>query len=143
VGARNVFRDQLEAQVRELKIESQVTLAGYVSDAELIQLYQTSHALVQPSFSEGFGLTGIEAMASGTLVLASDIPIFKEIYQTAAIYFNPHSVSNFVIAAQSVQALSVAKRRDRLKAALTLVQNYDWRVMAQKTWETYLSTQAA
>lgn len=143
VGARSVFRDQLETQIRQLKIESQVTLAGYVNDVDLIKLYQTSHALVQPSLSEGFGLTGIEAMASGTLVLASDIPIFKEIYQTAAIYFNPQSVSNFVIAAQYVQTLSPAKRRDRLKTALELVQNYDWKVMAQETWNTYLSVQTA
>jgi alpha-1,2-rhamnosyltransferase len=57
------------------------------SDADLALLYKSSSSLIFSSIAEGFGLPFIEAMRYGTPVIASDIPVFREIGQDFATYF--------------------------------------------------------
>jgi len=57
------------------------------SDAQLAALYRGAAALVYPSICEGFGLPLIEAKHYGAPVIASDIPIFREIARDGIIYF--------------------------------------------------------
>lgn len=136
VGARSVFQEQVQELVKRYKVKDQVQMLGYVNDKSLCELYQQSSALVQPSLSEGFGLTGLEAMAAGTPVLASDIPIFKEIYQDAAIFFDPHSTSSFV---QAVKNLEINKRADLIKRGQRVALQYQWSKMAEITLQHYLT----
>jgi alpha-1,2-rhamnosyltransferase len=60
-----------------------------LTDAELMHAYAHSLALVFPSLAEGFGLPIVEAIASGTRVFASDIPVHREIGGDACVYFDP------------------------------------------------------
>ncbi len=133
VGSRSVFRERVETYVKYKNIQDQVEFLGYVPDFALAELYQSVTALVQPSFSEGFGLTGVEAMSFGASVLASDIPIFKEIYQDVAYYFSPHSTASFV---QAVHALE-NNTDDKNKEGILLAKTYSWEKMTQKTLEEY------
>ena len=52
-----------------------VTLTGHVSDDDLAAIYSGARALVFPSDDEGFGLPTVEALACGTPVVASDLPV--------------------------------------------------------------------
>lgn len=90
VGARDVFSQVFTAAVRERGLSDRVRLLHQLSDRELVELYQSSSLLIQPSTSEGFGLTGVEALACGTPLIASDIPVFHEVYGAAAFFFDPH-----------------------------------------------------
>jgi glycosyltransferase involved in cell wall biosynthesis len=139
VGSRNIFQDQVKEQVSNLKIESQVHFLGYVPDEELGMLYQQALALVQPSFSEGFGLTGIEAMAMDCPVIASDIPIFKEIYGEAAVFFDPHSPESLSKGITTLRAFTSKSRQEIIKKGQHQVKKYDWQDMALKTYNVYLS----
>jgi len=56
------------------------------SEADYLALLETATALVTTSLDEGFGLPLVEAMSLGTPVVASDIPIFREIGGEAALY---------------------------------------------------------
>jgi glycosyltransferase involved in cell wall biosynthesis len=96
ISARNVFTDQTLKKAGELGISRQVTFLGNCSDEQLLAQYRQATAVIQPSLSEGFGLTGVEALATGTPVLASDIPVFHEVYQQAALFFDPHSAQTLV-----------------------------------------------
>ncbi len=132
-GSRNVFQDQVKSYIKYKNIENQVEFLGYVNDVELTKLYQQVTALVQPSFSEGFGLTGVEAMSFGTSVLASDIPIFKEIYQNAAFYFSPYSTASFI---QAVHALEM--NTDKINTeGIAIAKSYSWEKMAAETLAAY------
>ncbi len=63
---------------------SRVRLTGAVPDAELPGLLASHDCIVLPSLSEGFGLTLVEALASGTPIVASDIPAYREIWPAGA-----------------------------------------------------------
>ena len=66
-----------------------------VTDEEYDGLLRKATALVSLSRAEGYGLPLVEAMAVGTPVIASDIPIFREVGADAAIYVDPESPEQF------------------------------------------------
>jgi glycosyltransferase involved in cell wall biosynthesis len=66
-------RERLEALIRDLDAESWITLAGYVSDDELIDLYQRAWVLTNGSLAEGWGMSITEAAACGTPAVVTDI----------------------------------------------------------------------
>ncbi len=69
-----------------------------VPAAELRLLYRHAQVTVCPSFGEGFGFSGVEAMRCAGVVAASDLPVHREIYADAAVYFDPYSSGSIVSA---------------------------------------------
>lgn len=134
VGSRTVFQDRIKKRVRDLQLDSQVVFHGPLSDQALTTLLHHSTALIQPSLSEGFGLTGVEAMSAGVPVIASDIPVFREIYQDGALYFNPHHDPELVSLLKNLTSATLAtigKKGGRVSA------RYSWDVMAKRTLAAY------
>jgi glycosyltransferase involved in cell wall biosynthesis len=62
---------------------------GRCSDDELASIIAGARALLMPSFAEGFGLPVIEALELGTPVIASDLPVFREIAGDIPTYVDP------------------------------------------------------
>jgi glycosyltransferase involved in cell wall biosynthesis len=85
-----------------------------VPSDDLRLLYRHAAATVCPSYYEGFDFAGVEAMASGGAVLASDIAVHREVYDDAAIYFDPYASASLVSAYGS---LLQAGRREQLQRA--------------------------
>lgn len=102
VGARDVFTGSFIAEVNRRGLEDRVSIKSRVTDDQLVQLYQSCGAVIQPSTSEGFGLTGVEALACDTALIASDIPVFHEVYGDAAQFFDPHSSASLVSAIETI-----------------------------------------
>jgi len=59
-------------------------------DAARDQAYRRATALIMASAAEGFGLPIVEAFQRGLAVLCSDIPVFREVAATGAVYFPPN-----------------------------------------------------
>lgn len=72
-------RGKLQRLSRKLGIQDKVTFTGFISEEEKIKLLKSSHALVLPSSTEGFGISVIEAMAAKTPVIVSNISALKEV----------------------------------------------------------------
>lgn len=72
-----------------------VTHIGYVDQQDSPALYQVAALFVMPSLYEGFGMPVLESMASGTPVLASDIPVLREVGGQHASYTDTQDVEAF------------------------------------------------
>ncbi len=89
--------------------------------SELRVLYARARATICPSLGEGFDFSGVEAMKSGGPVVASDIPVHREVFADAAEYFNPYSVNALTEAIQAVVDPASSARRDELVARGAIV----------------------
>ena len=139
VSARNVFVSRLEKLVKRMNAASYIRLLGFIPDSDLGALYQNSVAFVFPSLSEGFGLPGLEAMSVGTLVLASDIPVLKEVYKGNAVYFNPYDYTSIEKAMEDALSMEVSIRREKIEKARGFAKRYSWDKMARETLKVYES----
>lgn len=70
-------------------------ITGYITDGQMIWLYQHCKGFVFPSKYEGFGLPPLESVALGCRNLyLSDISVFREIYGDVAVFFDPEDRAN-------------------------------------------------
>jgi len=80
----------LAERARDLGIRDRVVFPDHLDDDALVELVQGATALVQFSRYEGFGMPGLEALACGTPVIASNIPALVEVLGTAAVHVPLH-----------------------------------------------------
>jgi glycosyltransferase involved in cell wall biosynthesis len=73
-------------QLARLGVQDFVCQAPRMAQAEIAQLYRLAALVLMPSEAEGFGLPVVEALACGSIVVASDIPVFREVGGTAAVF---------------------------------------------------------
>jgi glycosyltransferase involved in cell wall biosynthesis len=83
-SCRGAYRRHLEGLVHERGLGARVRFIDYVERPELIRLYQRCAAFIYPSKWEGFGIPPLEALACGARVIASDIPVHREVLGSAA-----------------------------------------------------------
>jgi glycosyltransferase involved in cell wall biosynthesis len=109
---------------------------GYVDPEKRRALYDGAHCLIQPSFTEGFGITVLEAMTAGVPVVVSDRGALPEVVGDAAP----------IVPVESAEALAAAIERlldDRGFAAqcvargLARSREYQWERTARRVYETY------
>ena len=136
VSAPSIFTSKTKRLVSRLGQNDYVTFTGFLPDQALRSLYQEAAALVQPSTSEGFGLTGLESMAAGTPVISSKAGSLPEIYEEAALYFNPQDEKD--LSEKIRRLVSDSKLRDGLiDAGIKQSKEYSWKKMAQQTLAMY------
>ena len=96
-----------------IKMPDNVKMLGYVSDEELMGLYQHAMCFVYPSLYEGFGIPPLEAMYNKCPVIVSDCASLPEVCGDAALYCNPHDVNSLY---DCIEELSQEKVRNELIA---------------------------
>lgn len=112
------------SHLHNLDLDSVLRL-GFVSNEDLVNIYNLATVYCQPSFSEGFGLPVLEALACGTPVACSQTSSLPEIAGDNAAYFDPHdikSMSQAIIKAKPPQVQPKFSWEETAKQTLMVYQ---------------------
>jgi glycosyltransferase involved in cell wall biosynthesis len=116
--------------------KNQVTLTGFVPDSDMPALYSLATLYCQPSLSEGFGLTPVEAMACGCPVVYAIGSSLTEVMDYQGEFFDPLSQKSLSQALTKVWT-SPATQLELSKASLKRASVFSWRQTALQTLATY------
>ena len=134
IAGRDERHPEIPAAAERLPAGS-IVLPGRLPDDAVPTLYRGAAAIVLPSLAEGFGLPVMEAMASGTQVVCSDIPALREIADGIAIFCDPADPASF--ARGMLEALTVDSVRKRRQSGLARAGEFSWHRAAEKTAAVY------
>jgi len=117
--------------------DDELLFTGYVSDEELVRLYNLCQLYVFPSWHEGFGLPALEAMACGAPVIGANTSSLPEVIGLDEALFDPFDVK--AITAKLAEALTDESFRQRLRAhGLQQAKKFTWDETARRAiaaWE--------
>ncbi len=131
-GAAGWKNDDLHPMIARGVSEGWLISCGYVSQAALAGLYRSAVLVCCPSLYEGFGLPVLEAMGAGTPVLASDIPVHREIAGDAAILLPSEDPARWAEAAAAL-AEDDGRRRELSERGRLRAGEFSWRRTADAT----------
>lgn len=120
----------------DLKITDYVRWIGYIDEADKPSLYRLADVFVFPSMYEGFGLPVLEAMASGTPVVANEVSSIPEVTADAAFLVdegNAKAMGGAIIALLLQQPF----RDSLINQGLARATNFSWRKTAKETLSVY------
>ncbi len=129
---RKVLRYQLHKRIRFLGFQPQDTLAV---------MYRLASAFVFPSLYEGFGLPPVEAMASGTPVVTSNVSSLAEVAGDAAMLvdpYDPEAIADGIIRVLTDDGL----RRDLIARGLRRARSFSWEASVQRIHRIYADVAA-
>ena len=113
-----------------------------VPASSLRTLYANAAAVVCPSIAEGFDLSGVEAMLSGGVVAASEIPVHREIYGNACVYFDPYSPRAAADTIGKLIAPEAESLRGKLRRTGAKTGAKYLRSAVAPQWERFFETEA-
>ncbi len=136
VGSPAGDHRKIYAAARNSACKDDIHFISYVDQCDLNDMYAAASLFVFPSLDEGFGLPIIEAFASGTPVIASNIPALSEIAAGAALLVNPRSPDDIA------EAMTRALHDDDLRNSLVQkgtprARLFNWSNTVQETLAIY------
>jgi glycosyltransferase involved in cell wall biosynthesis len=122
--------------IEQQKLAPHIQQRSGISREELATLYAGATVVVVPSLAEGFGIPVIEALACGTPVVASDIPVLREVGFEGVRFCSLSDVNQWTAAIEELCVTGVRPSRatrDRIRAC------YTWQAQAQIIGDAYLA----
>ena len=115
-----------------MKHADHIVFTGYLRDEDLSALFQGAHAYASASLNEGFGLPGVEAMHFGLPLAVANTSVFNEIYDDAAVYFDPNDPDDI---AEKLRLLAQDRQfyEHRQEKAAQRALFFDWDTAARET----------
>jgi len=107
------------ALIQQLGIRDEVVELGALPYRQLHHLYRACDVYVTPAYTETFAHPLVEAMASGLPVVASDLPVHREVCGDAALYFNafsPTALCDQIISCSTAFGTAAVLNRAQLRA---------------------------
>ncbi|NJD98902.1 glycosyltransferase family 1 protein [Thermococcus sp. LS1] len=121
---------------KSLNIQDDVIFTGFIANKDLPKLYSGAKFFIFPSFHESFGLPILEAMASGTPVITSNVFSLRELGEGVALLVNPYNLNEIAEAMYTLSVDNVLRRKLRNKG-LKKAQEFSWEVTAKKHLKVY------
>jgi glycosyltransferase involved in cell wall biosynthesis len=118
--------DEVAENARDAGVSARMLILPREDDETLRSLYANSAFLLFPSLYEGFGLPVLEAMASGTVVIASSATSVPEVLGDCGWLCDPRDPAQFSTAAREALALASAERGRRVDRARARARTFSW-----------------
>jgi len=135
-GKEDPHYPNIRQEINNSDYKEDIITLGFVPDNELPLFYNSADIFVLPSFYEGFGIIGLEAMACGTPVVSSNSTSLPEILGDAAIYFEPNDVLE--MASKINNLINNQKLKEELiNKGFQQITKYSWKECAKKTITIY------
>jgi glycosyltransferase involved in cell wall biosynthesis len=135
-GKDTWFAGRVREAARQSGVADRIHFFGFVSDDDLLRLYNACDLFAFPSFYEGFGLPALEAMACGRAVVCSSTSALPEVVDGAAILTDPYSVDE--IARAMADLLLDSELRIRMeRLGLRRAALFNWQNTAKRTLEVF------
>jgi glycosyltransferase involved in cell wall biosynthesis len=128
--------DEVTTAIRDRGVGDRVHRLGRVGDAQLAALYTGCLAVCVPSLAEGFGLTVLEGLAAGAPVVASDLPVLREVAGDAAVYATPGEPEAWTAALERLVG-DGGLRRDLAARGAAAAAPFTWQRTAASTRGAY------
>jgi glycosyltransferase involved in cell wall biosynthesis len=129
---------EIHQTIRDLALQDNVVITGYVPDRHMPGLYAQAKLLVMPSLYEGFGFPILESMAAGTPVVSSNSSSLPEVAGDAAILVSPTDEDAFAEAIVTVTAKPKVATELRTRG-LARAREFNWQRTAAETVNVYRS----
>jgi glycosyltransferase involved in cell wall biosynthesis len=123
--------------IQQSGIAEDVILLGYLPHSELVYFYRGTELFVYPSLFETFGLTLVEAMASGAPIVCSDRGSLPEVLGGAGKTVNPDDCEELADAMRQVLEDSEL-RGGLIQKGYARVQDFSWEKTSQQTRKLFL-----
>lgn len=124
-------REKILALIRKNKLQQRVVCYGRVTGQRKIDLYRKSSCVVQPSRYETFGYVALEAIASGKLLVCSDIPGFKWIPNSCALKVKRLNAKQLQQTIEEALG-STALQRNMSKTGRNFAKQFSWDRIAEQ-----------
>lgn len=115
-----------------------IILTDYVSDEDLVRLYNGAEAFVYPSFFEGFGIPPLEAMACGTPVAVAKATSLPEVVGNAGLYFDPFNVAEIMVSINKLMS-DAELRKELVEKGFQRKSDFQWQRSAELIMKAYHS----
>ena len=96
----------LDTEVHDMitnnNLSERIIKLGFISEEDLVMMYNLADCYLYPSLYEGFGLPILEAQACGCPVITSSVSSCPEVAGTGAVYVDPHDVNDMARAMMNV-----------------------------------------
>ena len=127
--------EPLFESVKNLKLTDRVIFTGYFEEEDKQALRKGALLFAQPSFTEGFGIDTLSAMAVGVPVVVSDRGSLPEIVGKAGIVVNPDSPESIFKGMEKVLKMSKEAYNKQVKLGQDQAKKFSWEICASKTLE--------
>jgi glycosyltransferase involved in cell wall biosynthesis len=119
--------------VHESPARDRIDVLGYVTSAQLDNLYSRASIFAFPSLDEGFGMPILEAMAHGVPVLTSNCSAMPEVAGDAALLVDPLNMDDALLRLAEDESL----RAELKHRGLERIKQFTWESAVEKTWAVY------
>ena len=139
-GKDGLERDRIESIVQDLDLANHTQFPGRISNDALPDYYAAADVCVVPSHYEPFGLVAIEAMASRTPIIASDVGglQFTVLPHETGLLVPPKDVAGFSRAIDQVLADPPLRDQWGQAARKRVETTFSWQGVAQQLGQLYL-----
>jgi len=137
-GKRGWLSQEYLQEIKDLGLQKDIVFTGYVIGDELVPLFKNAEFFIMPSLYEGFGMTILEAFATHTPAIVSNVASVPEIAGDAAYFVNPVSVEEIAEAMMKF-ATDENFKNSFVANGLEQAKKFDWEKCARETLAIYKS----